>query len=186
MNRDAPACVEMRERLLEADPAELLGEGDSTVALHVAGCAACTAAAQRILRSQQELADALSQLSARRAPAGDARVVSAGTGASVKSAGRVVSVDTSASAKSTGRPALGARRSLLRVMPPVAAAAVLMLFLLQQRATDELPRLEPVPEPTAYALDMPVVNATGGSDVAVMQTSNPNITVVWFLTRERQ
>ena len=37
MNRDAPACVEMRERLLEADPAELRGEGDSTVALHVAG-----------------------------------------------------------------------------------------------------------------------------------------------------
>jgi hypothetical protein len=169
MNRDTPACVEMRERLLEADPAELLGEGDSTVALHVAGCAACTAAARRILRSQQELADALSQLSARAAPAAG-----------------VVSVDLGASAESAVRPARGARRSLLRVMPPLAAAAVLVLFLLQPRAADELPRLEPVPEPTAYALDMPMVNATDGSDVAVMQTSNPNITVVWFLTRERQ
>jgi anti-sigma factor RsiW len=169
MNRDAPACVEMRERLLEADPAELLGEGDSTVALHVAGCPACTAAARRILRSQQELADALSQLSARAAPAAG-----------------VVSVDLGASAESAVRPARGARRSLLRVMPPLAAAAVLVLFLLQPRAADELPRLEPVPEPTAYALDMPMVNATDGSDVAVMQTSNPNITVVWFLTQERQ
>jgi len=171
MNRDAPACVEMRERLLEADPAELLGEGDSTVALHVAGCAACTAAARRVLRSQQELADALSQLSDRAAPAPGARVVSVGS---------------AASAESAVRPARGARRSLLRVMPPLAAAAVLVLFLLQQRAADELPRLEPVPEPTAYAPDMPVVNATDGSDVAVMQTTNPNITVVWFLKRERQ
>jgi hypothetical protein len=171
MNRDTPACVEMRERLLEADPAELLGEGDSTVALHVAGCAACTAAARRILRSQQELADALSQLSARAAPAADGGVVSVGSGASAESA---------------VRPARGARRSLLRVMPPLAAAAVLVLFLLQPRAAEELPRLEPVPEPTAYALDMPMVNATDGSDVAVMQTSNPNITVVWFLTQERQ
>jgi hypothetical protein len=171
MNRDAPTCVEMRERLLEADPAELLGEGDSTVALHVAGCAACTAAARRILRSQQELADALSQLSERAAPA-------AGAG--------VVAVGPVASAETAGRRAPGARRRLLRAMPPLAAAAVLVLFLLQQRAVDELPRLEPVPEPTAYALDMPVVNATDGSDVAVMQTTNPNITVVWFLKRERQ
>ena len=171
MNRDAPACVEMRERLLEADPAELLGEGDSTVALHIAGCAACTAAARRVLRSQQELADALSQLSDRSAPAAGARVVSVGSGASAESA---------------GRPARRVRRRLLRVMPPLAAAAVLVLFLLQQRTTAELPRLEPVPEPTAYALDMPMVNATDGSDVAVMQTSNPDITVVWFLKRERQ
>ena len=169
MNRDAPACVEMHERLLEADPAELLGDGGSTVARHIAGCAACAAAARRILRSQQELADALSQLSARAAPV--ARVVSVGPGASAESA---------------VRPARGARRSLLRVMPPLAAAAVLVLFLLQPRVADELPRLEPVPEPTAYALDMPVVNATAGSDVAVMQTSNPKITVVWFLKRERQ
>lgn len=170
MNRDAPACVDMRERLLEADPAELLGAGDSAVARHVAGCAACTAAAQRILRSQQELADALSQL-VQAPPAAGARVAA---------------VVPAAAAESAVRPARGARRSLLRVMPPLAAAAVLVLFLLQQRSADELPRLEPVPEPTAYALDMPVVNATDGSDVAVMQTSNPNITVVWFLKRERQ
>lgn len=171
MKRDATACAEMRERLLEADPAELLGVGGSTIALHVASCAACAAAARKILRSQEELADALAQLSAQAPPAAGVPVVSVVSGAAAESA---------------VRPTRGARRSLLRLMPPLAAAAVLVLFLLQQRAEEDLPRLEPVPEPTAYALDMPVVNATDGSDVAVMQTTNPNITVVWFLKRERQ
>lgn len=159
MNPNAPACADMRERLLEADPAELRGEGDSTVALHIGGCTACAAAARRILGSQQQMADALSALTL---PA------------------PVVPPASQAVRRARGR------RSLLRALAPLAAAAILVLFLLQQRAVDELPRLEPVPEPTAYAPDMPVVNATGGSDVAVMQTSNPNITVVWFLERERQ
>jgi hypothetical protein len=162
MNPNAPACPDMRERLLEADPAELRGEGDSMVALHIAGCAACTAAALRILTSQQQIVAALSELSARAAP-----------------------VVPPASAESV-RSARNPRRRLLLVLPPLAAAALLVVFLLQQRTVAELPRLEPVPEPTAYAIDMPVVNATNGSDVAVMQTSNPNITVVWFLKRERQ
>lgn len=162
MNPNAPACPDMRERLLEADPAELRGEGDSRVAHHVAGCAACTAAALHILTSQQQIADALSELSALAA-----QVVPPAPAEPVRSAR-----DT--------------RRSLLRAMPPLAAAAVLVLFLFQQRTVDELPRLEPVPEPTAYALNTPVVNATDASDVAIMRTSNPNITVVWFLKRERQ
>jgi hypothetical protein len=76
------------------------------------------------------------------------------------------------------------RRRLSAAIAPLAAAAVLVLFLLSRDG--KLPRLE-TPQPNVVAVaNTPVVNVEAGSDVAVMQTSNPNITVVWYLNRERQ
>jgi hypothetical protein len=170
MNDGPSVCAEMRERLLDADPAELRGEGDSTVALHLHDCARCAAAARRILGAQQELAASLSTLTDQAAATGR---VGATVGMS-RAWGR-------GHASRTSRT----RRWLIGTTAPLAAAAVLVLVLVQRRAGDELPRLEPLPEQVAAATDVPMVNVTGNDDVAIMRTTNPNITVVWYLKRER-
>ena len=55
-------CKTALERLLEADPAELGGEGDSELVVHLRGCERCTAVAERLLDGQQELAAELGEL----------------------------------------------------------------------------------------------------------------------------
>jgi hypothetical protein len=66
------------------------------------------------------------------------------------------------------------------------AAAALVVILLQQRRSDDPPVREPLTEHTAMALAVPVVSVTAGDDVAIMHTANPNLTVVWYLKRERR
>lgn len=183
MNRDAPACVEMRELMLEAEPAELLGAGHSPVALHVRDCRTCAAAALRILNAQQELADALGTLAA--AATSSPAVTRASTGMPGSAAAPALAPTLRStpvgSVHRTGR----FRRRLIARSAPLAAAAVLVLFLLSRDG--EPPRQEAQPQPIVVAVaSTPVVNVAAGSDVAVMQTSNPNITVIWYLNRERQ
>lgn len=44
-------CGEWTELMLEADPSELAGRGESPLARHIAGCAACRRKAALLLRS---------------------------------------------------------------------------------------------------------------------------------------
>jgi hypothetical protein len=179
MSHTTPSCDELREMLLEADAAELRGEGSSSVALHVRDCRICAAAALRILSAQQELEDALESLAAAAAsPLAVAR-------ASKEMRGSAASPAPAADPRSTPvHHRARFRRRLSAAIAPLAAAAVLVLFLLSRDG--KLPRLE-TPQPNVMAIaNTPVVNVEAGSDVAVMQTSNPNITVVWYLNRERQ
>lgn len=173
------SCDEMRLRMLEADIAELRGEGDSPVALHLRDCRTCAAAGLRILDAQQELADVLETLVAAAVSPPAATRASAGLPGSASPSGLTVPRSTSENrARRFRRRVIGASASL-------AAAAVLVLFLLSRDG--ELPRLATQPPLNAVAMSStPVVNVEAGSDVAVMQTSNPNITVVWYLNRERQ
>jgi hypothetical protein len=146
-------CAAVRERLLDAEPAELRGAGDTPVAMHVRSCTRCAAAAARILSAHDELAGALATL---------------------------------ATARTSALPVMHrSRRRLIGMAAPLAAAAALVLFLVQRRPDSDLPLLEPPPEQVAMATDVPVVNVTADDDVAIMRTSNPNITVVWYLKRER-
>lgn len=52
-------CAESRELMLEADPAELRGEGTSALALHLASCDDCRAAAEHVLVMTRQLGAAL-------------------------------------------------------------------------------------------------------------------------------
>ena len=166
MKSEPRSCAGFRELLLEADPSELRGVGESPLALHLRHCARCAADAERVLAAQQRMAAALAGLTASAAPP--------------PAPGR-----TEPRAWSAPGSRARTRRRLILGAAPLTAAAVLMLLLVQQRDRDELPLLEPVSEQIAVAGDVPVVNVSTAHDVAIMKTSDPNITVVWYLKRER-
>lgn len=156
------ACAHVRELMLEADPAELRGSGSPVVAAHVRECGQCRLLAERMLSAHQQLDDALSTLTGQHAAA---------------------PALTMRSRRDRTRSLLSARAA--RVFAPLAAAAVLVLMLYQQRTPDDLPSLEPMADVVALADGAPVVNVTSGDDVAIMSTTNPSITVIWYLKRER-
>jgi hypothetical protein len=59
-------CIEARAALLEADLEELRGTADTPLARHLRDCAACRAAAERIVRTEGALARRLAALPPRR------------------------------------------------------------------------------------------------------------------------
>ncbi|HEX6132856.1 MAG TPA: hypothetical protein VFZ24_02660 [Longimicrobiales bacterium] len=80
---------------------------------------------------------------------------------------------------SADRPSrVRALRPALRLAGVLTAAAAAALLLLLPGAEREPERL---PGPVLVVTDVPVVNAGGDDAVAVMQTSDPRITVVWYL-----
>lgn len=162
MNDDTRSCLEVRTLLLEAEPHELLGEGQSSVARHVRACTACAELAQRMLGAQHELADALAHL---------------GTHTT-----QLTHASTPTRTEAPATPARRTRRTLLRAAAPLAAAAVLALLLVPRGGE---PPIAVPPELIAVASDVPVVNVPAGENVAVMQTTNPRITVIWYLNREK-
>jgi predicted anti-sigma-YlaC factor YlaD len=62
-------CPEARELLLEAEVAELRGEGTSALVLHLAECAECRRAAQHLLEMNRRLNAALESAPRTRVPA---------------------------------------------------------------------------------------------------------------------
>ena len=169
MKGEIRSCAGFRELLLEADPAELSGAGDSLLALHLRDCARCAADAERVLAAQKDMADALADITASAAP----------PPAAVSTRQRGLRAWSTSISRGRARP------RLIMGAAPLAAAAVLALLFVRQRDSNELLRLEPDIEPVAVADGVPVVNVTTAHDVAIMKTADPNITVVWYLKRER-
>lgn len=174
MSDGTARCTAMMHMLMEADPAELRGERDSPLTRHVRVCASCAAAAGRILEAQQELSDAISTLTDTSPPAGRA------------AATRHDPPATPAHERTVPTRSARARRLGISGAAASLAAAALVVILLQQRRSDDPPVREPLTEHTAMALAVPVVSVTAGDDVAIMHTANPNLTVVWYLKRERR
>ncbi len=149
------SCDRAVDWLLEADPAVLRGQGSSEDAAHVRSCPSCSALADQILESQERLHAALGATKAE--PDFDAILARA-------------SMHTG-----TTRVRPLRRGRLWRRWVPLAAAAVLATVWLIDR--------EPVVSgtPIAPALpSAPLVESSGGRDVAVIATGNPDITVLWF------
>lgn len=143
-------CAAARELLLEADPAELSGDGDSPLAAHLRDCAACRARADAILAGQAGLDAALRTL------------------ASPSPGPKVIPL----------RP-----RRAMRFAPAAASLVALAATV----AAVMLARPHPAPR-GASADDIarmlfrapPVARAAAGQSVAVLQTSDPGVTVVWI------
>lgn len=142
-------CTEARELLLDADLETLNGAGQSDLARHLSRCVGCRALAERVVRAEATVADALAGINP---------------------------------TKSTDALVAGARRAgptyrwkPLRVALPLTAAAALATVLLWPRhaAWPGAPR--PTPEPPRLAVEAPP-----GVNVAVFQTNNPKITVIWL------
>lgn len=144
-------CAAARALLLDADPADLRGEDDSPLAEHLRACADCRARAEAILAAEAELDAALRTLAT---PSTEARVVPM-------------------------RPRRGWAQRIAPAaasLAALAAAAAGVMLTRPQAAprgatTEQIARLM-FPAP-------PVARAEAGRSVAVLQTSDPGVTVVW-------
>jgi hypothetical protein len=149
-------CAEARDRILEADPAELRADGAGPLGAHLRGCAPCRAAAERVLAAQAELAAGLAALSA---------------------AGSVEWTPV----RRIGTAPSAARRWTGRALLPLAAAAALALVL---RPSASAPPASARAAAAAIQRDMlhpdPLVEPGPGRGAVVMSTRDPGVTVVWL------
>ena len=146
-------CTEARNLLLEAELAELHGEGESEVARHIHECARCRTMAQEIVEQEGALAEAL---------AGVRPGVSAATAADEARTPEVIP--------------LPRWRRRWTALIPAALAATIAGILLTGSGT---PPAQPAAETAAVAA-VPVVDAASSERVVVFNTDNPDIVVVWL------
>lgn len=167
-------CEQARLALLDTDPDELRSAADGALSDHLCSCHACRAQAAVITAGTDTLRAAFDMTVASRSSETDA----------ARAAERALQThherdDVTRQSRVRQRRA---RHLAVRALIPLAAAAMLTLLLFDAGAL-RLPSADApfadlyVPEPNVP--DAPVVNAAGGSGVAVMQTTNPAITVVW-------
>ena len=157
-------CRDALRELLEAEPQELKGEGGSAVAAHVRECPHCRGTADALMAGEESLAETLRG----QAPPLDVR--------------SVLERARSADEESVALPFSGTGRRRWRtaawksVVPLAAAAAMTFLLLTRDGGT---PPVTPVSEP-AVITTAQVLEAPEGRNVAVLETQNPAIAVVWF------
>lgn len=147
-------CEEVRDELLRCDPRVLAGEGDSSVARHLRECGECRAVAEALLDGQRGLARTL-----------DAEAADADVDEAVERALGATEED-------------GGRHWRRWVVPLAAAAALVFALALPPEEDDGEPwppaeRRDPAPTPFT-------VEAAGDRPVTVLQTQDPDVTLVWF------
>ena len=152
-------CTEARDRLLEADLAELDGEVETDLSRHLQGCAGCRTVAERLAAQERTLAAALDAVQPR------VGVEEALARAEAESASR-------------GRVLTFPLRKAWGLVPLAAAAAVAGVLVTHNGG--QLPG-EPI-DVAALVQEAPVptVEASTGQNVAVFNTENPDIVVVWI------
>ncbi len=150
-------CTAARERLLEADAADLRGETDSELSRHLRDCGRCRTAAQAILEQERALARALAAVHPK--STADRAIEAARAGPDVIP--------------------LGPRwKHRWAALVPAAAAAALAGILLSGNGT---PPVAPPPSAESAAVAaVPVVDAASSDRVVVFNTENPDIVVVWL------
>ena len=153
-------CHEIHDLLLEATPEELRGGGEGALAAHLRSCGECRHRAELLLRADEALDAALGA-----APAPDVDAILA------RAAAAPVELGWLRRTASVTRRAAATRRAWI----PLAAAAVLAGLLLVPRSRTPAP-LPTVAPPQA----VPLVEAASAGGVAILETDNPNITVLWF------
>lgn len=153
-------CTEARLVLLEADRTTLEGEGEGPLAHHLAGCADCRARAEAILQGETLLAAGLREA----LPMPDLdRIIDLAR----EETPEVIPLAARFRRWATKGPGAA-------LIPMAAAAALAALFL---GRPPSLPGPEFIPEPEQAGL---AVEAPEGQSVAVLETSNPDIKVVWL------
>lgn len=168
------ACAPFRERMLEADPPELRGEGDGPLARHLRTCPACARAAAVLLAETARLDALLGERADVDVPALLARA-GVGPGAVPTSSPRAAAA---APGTVAAPPARGRRFPSRRFWIPLAAAAALAALLLVYGPGTRTPPASMAaaqPAPT-----LPVVEPAAGQDAAIIRTDDPEITVVWL------
>jgi anti-sigma factor RsiW len=146
-------CDEAYPLLFEADPDELRGESDSHLSDHLRSCTRCRTLAGRINREEDRLRTALVSVRPRISP-------------------------KEASKRAEQEARLRHRREIWQGIAPVAAAAGLAGILLVSTGSPSPGSLDELTTTVQVALP-PVVETAPGQQVAVFETDNPNIVVVW-------
>ncbi len=170
-------CEGVREQLLEASATALAGRGESAVARHVRSCAACHAVAKRILDETGQLGASFDRIQPGMSEEEAVRLALEGRRAR---AGEPTAVRRAGSRGSRHRWRQWA------AVPLAAAAAIAALVLTAgprgQRPEGGDPRALAVPRATTAAVspDELSVDIPEEGRVAVFETTNPTITVVWF------
>jgi hypothetical protein len=145
-------CHTAFEALLEGEPAELAGRGDSELAVHVRECERCGAVAAKLLVGQEQLAGALVELRPR--------------------------TDVSAALSAVharGRSKLAWERAWR--WGPVAAAAALAAAMVLQALPARM--MEGGNVPVAEQME-PLLEAPSGENVMVFETRDRSAKVIWF------
>lgn len=147
-------CRAAVQRLLEADPAELAGQGDGELATHVRDCPRCGGVAARLLAGQEELSRALDAL---------------GPATGVE--------ETLRGVRARRRQSAWTRWSWRWAVPLAAAAALTGVLILRSVDTDRPPG-EIAPQPAA--LVEPLVDMATAQNVMVFETRDRSAKVIWF------
>ncbi len=148
-------CAEVRERLLDADPAELEGRIDTPVSRHLAACPVCHARARRLLEAQE----ALEYVVAHVLPG--------------------ARVDEAIHRAMRTREARRKRRAAWGAILPLAAAAGLAGVLVLGNGNGPV-NGSGAAEVSEQRLPSFSVQPPAGQNVAVFHTDDPNIVVVWL------
>lgn len=168
-------CAEARVALLTAEIQELQGHGNAPLARHLAECAPCREAATAILRDEACLAGALASI----VPEPDLeRVLALALGGGKEAGG-----GSAEHPQPTGglpfpprTPARPRRVSLgTLTLASLAAAAGLAALLLGRTPPFPGPSYTPPGRPTGLGVETPL-----GQNVAVLETGDPDITVLWL------
>ncbi len=148
-------CELALERMLDADPEELEGRGESELVGHIQGCGRCQAVAAELLAGHEML---------------DAQIHSADADRRVE---RVLPAVRRAAIQRVHS------RRLIRFALPAAAAAVLAL-LVTRDPVPALPLVDPPAQLAGQPTVQPTVRLAPNTNALVLETDNPKITVVWF------
>jgi len=154
------ACRRPVADLLRADVDELRGGGSSELAGHILDCERCGALARSILSGYETLDDTLD-------PAVDVQ------GRSIVALGRALAARGDRHRPRWALPMPPAWAAATAAAASIAAALALVL----PAPLD--PALEPAWQPPTTWASPPVVSAPQ-HNVAVIQTGNPDITIIWL------
>lgn len=153
-------CKEALEAILEADPGALEAPGATPLGQHLQECPRCRAKARAILQGEAHLAMGLAR-DLRTPDLDEILQQAAERGLAGAGSGR-----TAPWRVSTGR--------VIRTLIPLAAAATLVLLLGRNPSLPGSP-YGPPPPPSGLNVEVPQ-----GQSVAIMETTNPKIAVVWI------
>ena len=148
-------CELSLERMLEADPEELEGRGDSELDVHIQGCGRCQAVAAELLAGHEMLA---------------ARILSVELDRGVEAVLPVV--------RRAATQRIRRRRLTWFALPAVIAAA-LVLLAIRDRAPST-PLVDPPAQLAGQPPEQPTVRLAPNTNALVLETNNPKITIVWF------
>lgn len=149
-------CARSPEALLDAELEELSGVAETDLGVHVRACARCAATARAILEGNDALDGVLGSV-----PPIDARALLARARVEV-----VPGAEKRA-------PRFGRR---WRQGAALAAAAAIAVLLVLSERDRSMPGVEMAPRAEVYSM----VEAPADLSVAVIQTDDPDITILWF------